>query len=833
MKKKLISGGILLVLLLPSIKAFQNQQDSFVGTTGNIGLRDSVDYLLTVAQEEIDSFPIDSYQKASRVRELALRTRMPRKGAIAAKLMGEAKINIEEFYEAKKFLSEALSYFNTVEADPLLAETYYLLGITNYYLGDYDNSIYQYQQAIQYFRKHNMQQEVANSLQNIGLVHHEINDLETATDYYKQALDINEQLGKLVNIAGLNQNLGIIYFRQANDTLALEYYQKSLQQFIELNDLEGIGSSYSNIGLIYLQNQDAINAEKNFQKSLEYFRQDNYKMGIMWAHHNIGLAKLKLSQFTAAKENILTSLEYAKKLNNSEGIHSNYQILSDLYSSLENYKVALEYYTKYTQIKDSLHSQETKNKIAELEALYNSETRERALTESISALKKEKTQKAAILSVLAIILAASVVIFFAYYQKRVAENNLAQNKKELEKLLDQQSKELEQQISERKVAEESDKLKSAFLANMSHELRTPMNAIIAFSNFLRDPNLSIERRNEYLDHITSAGDSLIGLIDDIIDIAKIEAKQLKLFIQPTNLTRLMIEIYKVFSEIKSRNGGSKLDFKLEIDTNVQYIINTDSQRLKQIISNLVDNAFKYTETGIIKFGFKEINGGIVLFVSDTGIGIPKDKQTLIFERFYQLNISASNRIGGTGLGLAICQNLVRMLGGEIQVESEERKGSTFRVFLPVLSVKKQTLPQSSKTGVEGLIYNQPKFNWQSKTILVAEDEELNYRVLDTCLNRTKATVVRAKDGIEAVNIFQSQKIDLVLMDIQMPNMDGYQAAREIKRINNRTPIIAQTSFAMSGEREKCLQAGCDDFVTKPIDLNDLLEKIEHFITQFT
>jgi signal transduction histidine kinase/CheY-like chemotaxis protein len=434
----------------------------------------------------------------------------------------------------------------------------------------------------------------------------------------------------------------------------------------------------------------------------------------------------------------------------------------------------------------------------------------------------------AFLFVLIVLSIASIVIYIAYRQKKNAELETYSRKLELENILVQRTQELENQIVERKIAEESDKLKSAFLANMSHELRTPMNAIIAFSNFLRDPDLPPKKHSEYLNHITAAGDSLLHLIDDIIDIAKLEAKQLKITIGPANISRMLRELKKVFQKLKSKNNYDA-DLILSIDCTVDYIINTDILRVKQIISNLIENAFKYTPQGVIEFGVTRIPDGLLFFVRDTGIGISKEKQQRIFDRFQQIDSELNRKYGGTGLGLAISKNLTELLGGRIWLESEPEKGSTFFVHIPSPDIR--TVEITSEASNASVLIQENSYNWESKTILVAEDEELNFKVLDSCLSRTKVRVLRAEDGEQAVELCRKEKVDLVLMDIQMPVMDGYIATQIIKKMNKNMPVIAQTSFAMANEKEKCLNAGCDDYITKPLDLEKLLSTINRMIYQ--
>lgn len=790
-------------------------------------LRDSIDIYLLESEILVDSLPYAAAIQSDKARRYASLLEMKEQEAIASKILGNAKVNLEEYYEAAKHLQFALHYYEKTKNQKLLGDIHYLLGITEYYLANYTKSLDHYLNALQIFKVSESKSDYANTLQNMGLLFHEMDDLVKALEYYEAALTINIELDIKENIAGLYQNLGIVSYRNNDDSTAIDYYNKSIEYFKEQHDLRGIGISYSNIGLIHIRNKLPQKAYANFEKSLTYFTKTGYKLGQMWALNNMGIA-LSMTNDSAESENcFFRSLVLAKDLDSPEGLISNYESLSKLYERMGIQGKALAFFKMHTQVKDSLNQINTQHKITELESLYRLESNEREQAELISENKRQKTQIWAISGFLSILILAVLVIFSAYYQKRNAEKKLAEHKRNLEKLVDMRTKELKHQISERKIAEESDKLKSAFLANMSHELRTPMNAIIAFSNFLREPNLNDDRKFEYLDHITTAGDSLLRLIDDIIDIAKIESKQLKIFIQPTNINRLLSELYKVHAELKGKNKIKQIKFNLRTDNKYNYIINTDSQRLKQVLSNLIENAFKYTDNGSIDLGFECEEKSVTFFVSDTGIGIPEDKHKLIFDRFYQLNHLNDRKTSGTGLGLAICKNLVNLLGGEIWLNSKPTKGSSFFIKIPVDSIKKQLVPrmrEQSKTKNVSISYN-----WNNKTILVAEDEDLNYKVLDTCLSRTNAQVIRAIDGATAIEICKNQKIDIVLMDIQMPGMDGYEATQEIKKMNNRTPVIVQTSFAMAGEKEKCLQAGCDDFVSKPLNIDMLLQKIEHFI----
>jgi signal transduction histidine kinase/CheY-like chemotaxis protein len=827
MSKKILL--IISFLICTYHTGFANKLDSFQIGTNMAGMKDSIDMYLLKSEVLVDSNPLLSSSIARKAMELSTIMKFYERHAYASRILGEAKLNVKEYYEAEKHLSNSLQFYNNTNQTLIKADILSLLGLTQYYLNKYSDALESYSEASNFYNKINAKQKEANTLQNIGLVYHNLQDLQKAEEYYSKSLLINKELNIEEKIAELTQNLGIICYERDDDSLALDYFNNSILYFIGLHDINSIGISYSNIGLIYQKNKDYLNANRNFEKANNYFSKTNYHTGQMWASNNIGACHAQLLNFDKAESFFQKSLEIAKKQGMQEGVLTNYKDLARLYEQTGNLKKSLRFQKQYATLKDSLTSAKFNQRIAELEALYKLESKEREFAQSANDGRGHLTRLYALLSIILIIVLASIIVFTSIAQKRKAEKRLNELKINLQSIVESRTKELNLQINERRTAEESDKLKSAFLANMSHELRTPMNAIIAFSNFLREPDILEEQRSEFLDHITSAGDTLLSLIDDIIDIAKIEAQQLKLFIQPTNITHLTNELHAVFEKIQLKNNKDHIQFRLNTDNNYNYIINTDSKRLKQVLSNLLENAFKYTEKGSIEIGFETSDNSVLFYVSDTGPGIPKDKHEVIFDRFSQLiQVNDRRTTHGTGLGLTICKNLIELLGGEICVDSDEGKGSTFVIRIPVESIKKQvnTNIKPKRKSKKSL---SEKYNWGNLTILVAEDEDLNYKVLDTCLTRTKANIIRARDGASAVEICRNQKIDIVLMDIQMPGMDGYEATQEIKRINNRTPVIAQTSFAMIGEKERCLQAGCDDFVTKPLNINYLLRKIEDHI----
>jgi CheY-like chemotaxis protein len=367
--------------------------------------------------------------------------------------------------------------------------------------------------------------------------------------------------------------------------------------------------------------------------------------------------------------------------------------------------------------------------------------------------------------------------------------------------------------------------KSSFLANMSHEIRTPMNSIIGFSNLLASNAVPEDQKKEFINYIQSSGEQLLNLIDDIIDISKIEAGEIKINKKECNLNQILEELRITFENHKNKTAKTNLDLRLNISENSNLIIKTDSLRLRQILVNLISNAIKFTDEGFVEFGYTIHNKKILEFyVKDTGIGLSRSELDIIFERFKRTKITEQRDISGTGLGLAISKNLVKLLGGEMWVNSVMEEGTTFYFTIPLIRVGKINEKAIRQDDVP------EEYHWKNKTILVAEDDDSSYMFIREIMIKTGARFIRAENGKQVADIVKKhEEIDLILMDVLLPEMDGYEATRNVKKLFPDLPVIAQTAFAMEGDKEKSILAGCDDYITKPLHVKNLLAKINQFI----
>jgi signal transduction histidine kinase/ActR/RegA family two-component response regulator len=410
-------------------------------------------------------------------------------------------------------------------------------------------------------------------------------------------------------------------------------------------------------------------------------------------------------------------------------------------------------------------------------------------------------------------------------EKHAAELILAN--KELAYQNEEKEKRAMELIKAKEHAEESDRLKSAFLANMSHEIRTPMNGILGFADLLKEPNLTGEMQQEYIKIIEKSGRRMLNIINDIVDISKIESGLMEVDIRESNINEQIEYIYTFFSP-EVENKGMRFSFKNALPLK-ESIIYTDREKIFAILTNLVKNAIKFTRNGSIEFGYvlKKENDPKMLefFVKDTGMGIPIERQKAIFERFIQADISDKMALQGAGLGLSITKAYVEELGGEIWVESEVGKGSVFYFTIPY-----HAEPEAKVEIFKEVPIAEIEESVENLKILIAEDDETSEILISILVHMFSKEVLKARNGVEAVNICrENPDIDLILMDLQMPEMNGYEATRQIRNFNKEVIIIAQTAFALTWDRKKAIEAGCNDSISKPILKDQLLTLIHKYI----
>ena len=389
----------------------------------------------------------------------------------------------------------------------------------------------------------------------------------------------------------------------------------------------------------------------------------------------------------------------------------------------------------------------------------------------------------------------------------------------------------EELITAKEKAEQSDRLKSTFLANMSHEIRTPMNAIVGFAGMLTDPYLSCEERDKFSNIIQSRSNDLMHIINDLLEISRIESGNATVIKGKFVINNLLNELELIYSQRLQRTKKSNLSLKVDKPlSDKQSAIISDGYIIKEVFSNLIDNAIKYTPSGFIRFGYHPPeNDTITCFVTDTGIGISPKDQELIFEHFRQAEREDPHKYGGTGLGLSICKGSLSLIGGHIRVDSSPGNGSTFYFTFPY----EPDISSKMENGInpDPPVSKGPYF-WPGKKVLLVEDEDSNIEFLNILLRRTNAEMICVRTGKELRSEYKNLiQYHLVLLDIRLPDADGWELAKEIKAIRPDLTVIAQTAYAMATDRQKSEIAGCNDYISKPINKDQLMKMLSRYLEQ--
>ncbi len=607
--------------------------------------------------------------------------------------------------EAFTNVNKALELYKITNEESGIAYCLNQLGAIYRYGGSYMKALEHHIRSLEIFRKINDTIGEINGLNNKGIVYRNLGNYVKAKEYYLVAIELGLETNSDALATVYNSLGSFFWYKQDNDS-ALYFYNKALAfEPVSLQLKEKHCAVLNNIGNVY-------RTAGKLDSSIYYYRlslleSNQYELNNLTAItlKNLGKSYMLKGMLDTAKPYLNQSIELAKESNLVKVLMEVYLLQSQIYQQQGKYKKSLEKYIQYSHLKDSIISEERLNKIGELEvdyAIQKLEKNQLALKKNIIErdLRIEEN-KSYIYIFIFITLLLVVVAFFIYLRflsNKKMKRKLQVINEELEDRVLYRTKSLKDEIEEHKrtenellkskiKAEESDKLKSAFLSNMSHEIRTPMNAIVGFSGLLSEEVELNDELSNYVHLIQNNSEKLLNIIADIIDLSKIEANQINLYLLPCKLSNILIELKNNFEPLASEK---LLGLSLTIPDNKDLItIKTDSSRLDQILSNLLSNAIKFTESGTVDFGYNVFNEKeIEFFVKDTGIGIPNDAKEFIFRRFRRVEDTQKKFYSGTGLGLSICKELINLLGGRIWLESELGKGSAFYFTLPLIDKEK-------------------------------------------------------------------------------------------------------------------------------------------------
>ena len=683
----------------------------------------------------------------------------------------------------------------------------YNTGIVNAYnqIGVLELNFAQYQAALDaHYSALRNNEEIQNregvSLSNlfIGHVYQEKGEFKIAESFYRASLEIAEEIDCLFCLSKCNSRLGDLSYVQGKENLSLQYYLVALDAISLTNNIEELAEVNRSVGFLYKNAKQNDLALEHYLKSLVEFERINNKEKQSVLCFEIGVVYQAENEFDLALLYMKTSLGLAEKTGLKAYIKKGYENLANVYEKNEDYKLAYEYLKYYLAIKDT-------REISELEAQLDIENK----NQEILLLNKEKQFKAQelknksfvtniILFVFFVVIVLAIFLFFALKQK---------NK------INYQLKIANEDANRARVDKEE------FFAYTSHEIRTPLNAVVGFSRLLGETDLNTEQQ-KYLRTINSSAQNILFLVNDVLDLSKIESGTIELETVDFSIHDILDELINSLS-FKLREKNVSLISKL--DKKIPKVLMGDPHRINQIILNLLDNAIKFTQDGEVCVAINvthETEKAIsVLFeISDTGIGIRRSRIDSIFDSFKQETTHTTRQYGGTGLGLAITKNLIQLMDSKIHLESTFGEGSKFSFELE--------LKKSESKKISGGAQDNRTSPLRDLKILVVDDNALNREIFFDLINSYKnnVEVEMADDGKMALLKVKQSKYDIILMDIQMPIMDGYEATRQIRKLKSskaNIPIIAMTAHVLDGVAEKCNKAGMNDYVSKPINLTIL------------
>ncbi len=729
---------------------------------------------------------------------------------------------------------------NDIESE---AKCLNLLGITYRKKGEYNKALNFYFKALPIWEKVGNKRKIAILLNNIGLIYYYLEKYDDALTYYNASFKISNEINYESGKSIYYNNCGLVFHNQKQYKKALEYFENSLQIEKQQNDKYGITICYVNIGDIYRALENYSKALEYYNKALQIRKEVANIYGISSVYKSIGELYFLQNNYIKANQYFINSIERSKEIDAKDLMREAYKKISESYSMQKDYFNAYNYFTLFKEINDSIFSEENNKQILEIQTKYETEKKEKEneiLKEKEEKnneiiARKEIENKNQLLIILIVFIGLIFVSIFAYFlslsnkhKKKSNELLLFQNNE-----INVQKEEIEAQ---RDQLEESEDLlkqsnlelkglnatKDKLLSIIAHDLKNPFNVIFGYTDLLKESynEFSEDNRKEFINEIYNSAKSTYQLLENLLLWAMSQRGKIKIEKGDMNLKQLIVEAISPYL-----HGAKKKEITFTNSVSENITVNVDKQSIKTVIANLFSNAIKFTpQKGHITIEATIIANFVEVKICDNGVGIPPEKASKIFRIEESHSTLGTNKEKGTGLGLSLCKEFVEKNGGEIWVKSEEGKGSRFYFSVP-LTPDKQDKPNKDK------ISEQKKENQNTGLkILIAEDEKSADLQLTIVLKDIGNEILHTKTGIETITACRNNPdIDLVLMDIKIPEMNGYETTRKIREFNKDVVIIAQTAFAITGDREKAIEAGCDYYISKPIRKDELIKIIERIL----
>ena len=751
------------------------------------------------------------------------------KNAISAfdmqkKILGNNSLlnTIREFYnymsahnERLKFYEEKLRYYQVNGPAENMAVCYHGMAGYYYFKSDFNNAIGYYLKAGEVFKNFSYM-GYSNDITVTGLMYSKWGNDDRALYYLQKADSLNSygQAGD-GNLELDKTEIAKVFKRKKQYTIALEYCRQAILISLKRQNPARNAINYAEIGGIYLQMNQPDSAYTYLIRATQLGDSNHMFIdgpsGPFECEYYLFQYYFQKHDFKNAEVQLLVAYVKALKVKSDHLVLKYSKELAGFYQGYNETQKSLRYYQKYVRLNDSLNSLQASSNVAQFE----DDQKERQSLEQIRSMKKTEkslSRNYFIAGLFLLLITIGLLSRIQYIRKT-------------KKQLQEQNRLVE---IEKQRAEQSEKFKEQFLANMSHEIRTPMNAVMGMTNLLIDKNPRKDQY-QYLDGIKKSSDTLLHIINDILDLSKVEAGKIELENIDFSLSEVISQVSQTLQH-KAEEKGIQLITR--VDSKIPDVLIGDPVRLNQIMMNLTGNAIKFTEKGSALIRVSLLNNpddsfcSLCFSLTDTGIGIPNDKLQSIFELFTQAHASDTRRFGGTGLGLSITKQLVMLMGGTIDVESKPGSGTTFSFMLELEKGSGIRLAEriALEDEIDGTILNGLK-------ILVVDDNEYN-RIVATDTLKTKADIeiTTANDGKEAIDLLEKQDFDLILMDVQMPGMDGFEATQYIRENfpspKKDVPIVALTASVLRSDLDKCRQSGMNSYISKPFKASQLIKGIE-------
>lgn len=683
--------------------------------------------------------------------------------------------------------------------------------------GEYDSSLFHFLGALRIYESIGYKPGIARALSNCGMVFQNLDSSQKSLDYHLRSFAIEKQMEDSIGMAYSMIHIANLFTDLEKSDSALFYYEQSIQILERKGDRDGLTYSYVGLGKFYKETEP--------QKAIKYLlmAEEIYlEFGNSTGLANVGLL-LGMAHQNANVRDVKAIHSYERALKQAVTVGARQvkaQILScmaDWYEANDQPQKALDHFRQFKAIEDSVFSEEKARQIANIEGAFESEKKDNEILLLNAENKQQKELTYFLVVGVLIVLSLLGMLWLNYLSRSKAYALLKRTNREIE------TKNREVEI-ERNNATQATRAKANFLSVMSHEIRTPLNAIIGLTHLLIDyPEQGDKKKN--LSSLKFSAENLLALINDILDYSKLEEGKTEIESIQFNLKETLDRILDSFL---FRAEEKQIRLKAKYDSAMPSIVTGDPTRFSQVLNNLLSNAIKFTDTGSVTLDAEVIDSGSIQFsVIDTGIGIRADKLDAIFESFTQADEGVNRKFGGTGLGLAIAKQLVEAMGASLQVESVEGKGTRFFFTLPLEA-------SSAATYANRAVGKRPSFtSMKGARVLLMEDNAVNVLVATQFLKSWQVEVDVASNGVEGLQLMEQERYDLVLMDLEMPVMDGFETTEHIRKnldeANKHIPVIAITSSTSIIARNKARAAGMNDFITKPFNPNELYKMLEKFV----